>query len=190
MKFLLCLAMVSLCDQYQYVRKVDCTEQVKIIEQLEDYDEGASTPIITRVVREYSEGAKTPIKIDRTIREEFPEGASTPIKDRFDSIKVDSKNLMKYHMQFIGINPRTTFTVFNHPPDFGNAFNQPGKAANNENGSAIAIENPNIPTIGAIPPFEAASTNNVPTIGPVQENDTMAKAKAMKKIPIKPPLSA
>ncbi|MNG10821.1 hypothetical protein D3C84_943140 [compost metagenome] len=80
--------------------------------------------------------------------------------------------------------------MFSHPPDFGNAFSQPGKAANNENGKAIAIENPNIPTIGAIPPFEAASTNNVPTIGPVQENDTIAKARAIKKIPISPPLSA
>ena len=87
-------------------------------------------------------------------------------------------------------NPRTTFTVFNQPPDFGNAFSQPGKAANKENGNAIAIENPNIPTIGAIPPFEAASTNKVPTIGPVHENDTIAKPNAMKKIPISPPLSA
>ncbi|MNS94420.1 hypothetical protein D3C72_1286370 [compost metagenome] len=80
--------------------------------------------------------------------------------------------------------------MFSHPPDFGNAFSQPGKAANNENGNAMAIENPNIPTIGAIPPFEAASTNKVPTMGPVQENETMAKAKAIKKIPINPPLSA
>jgi len=38
--------------------------------------------------------------------------------------------------------------------------------------------------------LEADSTNNVPTIGPVQENETIAKAKAMNKIPIIPPLSA
>ena len=41
-------------------------------------------------------------------------------------------------------------------------------------------ENPSIPTIGAIPPFEAASTNKVPIIGPVQEKETIASANAMK----------
>ena len=70
-------------------------------------------------------------------------------------------------------NPRNTFTVFNHPPDFGNVFNQPGNIANNIKGNAKANEKPNIPTSGAIPPFEAASTNKVPTIGPVQENETL-----------------
>ena len=53
-------------------------------------------------------------------------------------------------------NPNTTLTVFNQPPDFGSEFSQPGKAANNANGRAIAKENPNIPIIGARPPFEAA----------------------------------
>src|SRR6478609_10331748 len=86
--------------------------------------------------------------------------------------------------------PKNTFTVFNHPPDFGNVFNQPGNIAKSMNGKAKANEKPNIPTSGAIPPFEAASTNRVPTIGPVHENETIAKAKAMNKIPIIPPLSA
>ena len=45
-------------------------------------------------------------------------------------------------------------------------------------------------TTGAIPPLEAASTKSVPTIGPVQEKETIAKANAMNKIPIIPPLSA
>ena len=62
--------------------------------------------------------------------------------------------------------------------------------ANNIKGKAKANENPNIPIIGAIPPLEAASTKSVPTIGPVQEKDTIANAKAMNKIPIIPPLSA
>ena len=66
-------------------------------------------------------------------------------------------------------NPRTTFTVFNQPPDLGKEFNQPGNIANNIKGKAKAREKPNIPTTGAIPPLEAASTNKVPTIGPVQE---------------------
>ena len=87
-------------------------------------------------------------------------------------------------------NPSTTFTVFNQPPDFGSEFNHPGNAANSAKGKAIAKENPNIPIIGAKPPFEAASTNNVPTIGPVQEKETIANANAIKKIPISPPLLA
>ncbi|MNV11515.1 hypothetical protein D3C71_1020830 [compost metagenome] len=38
-------------------------------------------------------------------------------------------------------------------------------------------------------PFEAASTNRVPMIGPVQENDTNDKLNAIKNRPISPPLS-
>ncbi len=87
-------------------------------------------------------------------------------------------------------NPKTTFTVFNHPPDFGKECSHPGNIAKSMNGKANANEKPNIPIIGAIPPLEAASTNNVPTIGPVQEKDTIANAKAMNNIPIIPPLSA
>ena len=87
-------------------------------------------------------------------------------------------------------NPSETLTVLSHPPDFGSVFNQLGNIANSMNGNAKAEENPNIPTIGAIPPFEADSTNKVPTIGPVQENETIASAKAMNKIPTTPPLSA
>ena len=77
-----------------------------------------------------------------------------------------------------------------HPPDFGKEFNQPGNIAKSIKGKANANEKPNIPTTGAIPPLEAASTKRVPTMGPVQENETIAKAKAMNKIPIIPPLSA
>ena len=40
-----------------------------------------------------------------------------------------------------------------------------------------------------MPPIVAASTNKVPTIGPVHEKDTRARANAMKKIPKIPPLS-
>ena len=45
-------------------------------------------------------------------------------------------------------------------------------------------------TTGAIPPCAAAATSAVPTIGPVHEKETIAKASAIKKIPIKPPRSA
>ena len=87
-------------------------------------------------------------------------------------------------------NPKTTFTVLSHPPDFGKECSQPGNSAKSINGKAKANEKPNIPTIGAIPPLEAASTRSVPTIGPVQENETIANAKAINKMPIIPPLSA
>ena len=85
-------------------------------------------------------------------------------------------------------NPKNTFTVFNHPPDFGREFNQPGNAANNPKGNARAREKPNIPTKGPIPPTVADSTSSVPTIGPVQENETRASVNAIKKIPKNPPL--
>ena len=87
-------------------------------------------------------------------------------------------------------NPKDTLTVFNQPPDFGSEFSHPGNIAKSIKGNANADENPNIPTIGAIPPLEADSTKSVPTIGPVQEKDTIANAKAINNIPIIPPLSA
>src|SRR5690606_38332305 len=63
-------------------------------------------------------------------------------------------------------------------------------AANNPNGKARARENPNIPTNGPeVPQTYAASTRRVPMIGPVQDKDTSASVKAIKKIPINPPRS-
>ena len=87
-------------------------------------------------------------------------------------------------------NPKLTFTLFNQPPLDGIEFNQDGKMANKVNGKAMAKENPNIPQNGPMPPFFAACTSKVPTIGPVHENETRASVKAMKKIPTSPPLSA
>src|SRR5690606_23892448 len=86
--------------------------------------------------------------------------------------------------------PKTTFIMFNHPPDFGNVFNQPGKAANNPKGNAKASEKPNIPIIGVMPPVLAAFATIKPRAGPVQEKETSARTNAIKKIPISPPLSA
>src|SRR5690554_6344088 len=87
-------------------------------------------------------------------------------------------------------NPRTTFTELSQPPDCGSELSQPGKAAKSANGRAIAKLKPNRPIIGAVPPLVAASTSKLPSIGPVQENDTSASTNAIKKIPINPPLSA
>src|SRR5690606_8419166 len=47
------------------------------------------------------------------------------------------------------MNPKVTFTVFIHPPDFGNELIQLGKIANKTNGIANVTENPNEPTIRA-----------------------------------------
>jgi len=77
-------------------------------------------------------------------------------------------------------------------------FNQLGNMANNANGKANATENPNIPKSGptgilpkmVAPPPVAVSTNKVPIIGPVQENETSVSVNAMKNIPINPLRSA
>ena len=81
----------------------------------------------------------------------------------------------------------TTFTELSQPPDLGNDFIRVGNIAKRANGSANADENPNIPTAGPIAmPDEAASTNRVPIIGPVQENETNANVKAINKMLTKP----
>ena len=90
----------------------------------------------------------------------------------------------------ISSSPKTTLTLLSHPPDWGNEFNQPGKAENNINGKASASENPNITAVGAANEPVAAPANALPTRGPVHEKETMAKVAAMKKIPINPPRSA
>ena len=50
------------------------------------------------------------------------------------------------------MNPKTTFTLFNQPPDLGKLFNQDGNNASNPKGKANANENPNIPIIGLSAP--------------------------------------
>ena len=82
------------------------------------------------------------------------------------------------------IKPKITFTVVSQPPDFGNDFSHCGNIANKVKGKANAIPKPNKPTNKEEPP----TTNNVPMIGPVHENDTKAKVNAIKKIPKFPPL--
>src|SRR4051812_30641115 len=47
-----------------------------------------------------------------------------------------------------------------------------------------------MPTVGFRVSPEAEAIKMLPTMGPVQENDTRTKVKAMKKTPIQPPLSA
>src|SRR6478736_3014633 len=90
----------------------------------------------------------------------------------------------------ISIKPKTTFTVFNHPPDLGSDFNQFGKNAKSVNGIANAIENANIPMIGFKNSPPADETKILPTNGPVHENETNTKVNAIKKTPGNPPFSA
>src|SRR5688572_23289087 len=83
--------------------------------------------------------------------------------------------------------PNTTFTVVNHPPDFGNDCSQPGKRANKANGNARPKPNPPIPKDNCVAPpsFDKAPANKEPRIGPVQEKETMANVSAIKKMPQK-----
>jgi hypothetical protein len=80
-------------------------------------------------------------------------------------------------------NANTFFTVSNHPPDFGNDFNQSGKIANSAKGNASASPNPARPVVSCHAPPLNDPTNKEPKIGPVQENETMAKVSAIKNIP-------
>ena len=78
-------------------------------------------------------------------------------------------------------------TEFNQPPDFGILCNIFGKMANRLNGIDKAKAKPNIPIAGPIAvPIEAACTNSVPIIGPVQEKETSTKVNDMKNILIIP----
>ena len=91
------------------------------------------------------------------------------------------------------INPRTTFTVFIQPPDFGKLCNACGNNANNPKTSAQANPKPakaKVNNVGTLVAPATTPPNKLPKIGPVQENDTMTKVKAIKKIPINPPASS
>lgn len=84
-------------------------------------------------------------------------------------------------------NASTTFTEFNHPPDFGSCFIAVGNRANRANGIANARAKANIPTAGpTVTPDVAASTSKNPIIGPVHENDTRARVNAINSIAMNP----
>ena len=90
-------------------------------------------------------------------------------------------------------NPRTTFTVFIQPPDFGKLCNACGNNANKP--KTIAQANPKpakakVSSIGTFAEPVIALPNKLPKIGPVHENETITRVKAMKKIPIIPPASS
>src|SRR5690606_3117824 len=88
------------------------------------------------------------------------------------------------------IKPKTTFTVFSHPPLFGRELSQLGNRAKNANGSARARPKPPIPKDNCMAPPSVVSDppNREPRIGPVHENETSARVSAIKNIPTPPPI--
>ena len=81
------------------------------------------------------------------------------------------------------MNPKTIFTSVIHPPERGKDCNQFGKSANSPKGKPNASPKPAAPTVSGQAPCSATPTNKVPRMGPVQENETIAKVEAIKKIP-------
>ncbi len=65
-----------------------------------------------------------------------------------------------------------------------------GNRAKIVNGKAKAKPNPSMPMVNWIaPPWEVMEpTNKEPSIGPVHENETKTRVRAIKKIPINPPM--
>ena len=91
------------------------------------------------------------------------------------------------------INPKTTFTVFIQPPDFGRLCSACGNNANKPKTIAQAKPKPakaKVKSIGTSVEPVTALPNKLPKIGPVQEKETITKVKAIKKIPIIPPASS
>ena len=88
------------------------------------------------------------------------------------------------------MNPNTIFKVVIHEPDFGADFSHEGNMANSVKGRASARAKPNIPTAGASQlPVVVVCTNNMPMIGPVQENDTSTSVNAIRKMLNRPLVS-
>ena len=87
------------------------------------------------------------------------------------------------------INPSTTLTEFNQPPDLGIRLIMEGNNANMVNGRANANPKPIIPNVGLKTSPFAASTRRAPIIGPVHENETITVVKPIKNAASIPPLS-
>ena len=83
------------------------------------------------------------------------------------------------------INPNETFTLCNHPPDFGSLLKTLGKNDIKPKGNANAVPKPSIPAVSCVAPPSAVRdpTNSEPKIGPVHEKETKASVNAIKKIP-------
>ena len=91
------------------------------------------------------------------------------------------------------MNPKTTFTVFIQPPDFGKLCNACGNNAKSPKTIAQLSPKPakaKVSNIGTFVDPVTALPSKLPKIGPVQEKETITKVSAIKKIPIIPPASS
>src|ERR1035437_8936883 len=84
--------------------------------------------------------------------------------------------------------PSVTLMVLSHPPDLGILFNQLGTMANKPKGSAKPNPKPKKPNKGPVGEL-VTKGSKLPIKIPVQENETIDKVVAIKKMPRKPPLS-
>ena len=82
-----------------------------------------------------------------------------------------------------------TFMVFIQLPLLS-LVRSDGKSASTVNGRANATENASIVIIGVQNSPSVDFISTVPTIGPVHENETRTRVRAIKNIPKSPPLSA
>src|SRR5690625_7650760 len=107
-------------------------------------------------------------------------------KPQFFTISALDKNL---NASASSKNPITTFTELSQDPDLGNLFIKDGKVAKMANGRARERPNPPIPTVSCTaPPFVLNDpANKDPSIGPVHENETSTRVRAIKNIPMKQP---
>ena len=83
----------------------------------------------------------------------------------------------------ISTNPIITLIEFSHPPDWGNLLNKFGNIANIANGNPNESPKPNIAIVIGHGPSVKEPAKTEPKIGPVQENETIAKVSAIKNIP-------
>ena len=114
---------------------------------------------------------------------------------RFNKNVLDTKSAFdkNFNAKANSTKPRTTFTVFIQPPDFGKLCNACGNNANSPKTIAQLKPNPakaKVNSIGTFAEPVTALPNKLPKIGPVQENETMTNVKAIKKIPMIPPASS
>ena len=82
--------------------------------------------------------------------------------------------------------PSVTFIIVIQSPDFGNCLSADGNMANIIKGSANAKEKANSPIIVPLPPPDATSTSNVPTMGAVHEKLTTTRVRAIRNMDTMP----
>ena len=84
--------------------------------------------------------------------------------------------------------PKIMLVELSQLPDLGINLSALGNKENNPNGRPRDIPKPNIPNVNWFAPASEVidPAKRDPRIGPVQENETIARVNAMKKIPIVP----